>query len=268
MKAWEDLQFHDDYMFKLVMRDKTICKGTIERILRFPVGDIHYVTYEQTFDLGFDSKSVRMDVYVANSSEVVDLEMQMWNPGMKHLVKRSRYYQAVLDADCLCRADSYTDLRRSYVIFICPFDIFGEGRHIYTFKNFCVENKDLSLDDERTIVFFNTVGTANDIPADLRALKDYINGKPSDDAFVTAIDNKIKLTKAIAKERMSYVKYSIKMQDARDQGRKEGREEGREEGLLAALKNLIANGNISAANAMTLLGIPLDRQMYYAALLK
>ena len=129
MKAWEDLQFHDDYMFKLVMRDKTICKGTIERILRFPVGDIHYVNYEQTFELGFDSKSVRMDVYVANSNEVVDLEMQMWNPGAKHLVKRSRYYQAVLDADCLCRADSYTDLRRSYVIFICPFDIFGEGRH-------------------------------------------------------------------------------------------------------------------------------------------
>lgn len=37
---------------------------------------------------------------------------------------------------------------RSYIIFICPFDAFGKGRHIYTFENICKEDNSVSMGDE------------------------------------------------------------------------------------------------------------------------
>ena len=49
-----------------------------------------------------------------------------------------------------CTADYgqyYNELNRSYVIFICPFDAFGKGRHIYTFENICKEDGSISMGD-------------------------------------------------------------------------------------------------------------------------
>ena len=45
-----------------------------------------------------------------------------------------------------------------YLIFICPFDPFGKGRHIYTFRNLCVEDKKLELSDGAIKIFLNAKG--------------------------------------------------------------------------------------------------------------
>ena len=267
VKSWEELNFSDDYMFKLVMRDKKLCQGTIERILQFPVKNIHYVATEKSLNLAKDTKSVRVDVYAANDNSIFDLEMQMWNPGTPLMVKRSRYYQSIIDVDTLFKTESYKSLRQSYIIFICPFDLYGEGRHIYTFKNFCVENKQLELGDERTIVFFNTNGTQNDIPSDLSALADYVNGKFVKDSFITELDAAVKFTKTLEKERMNYMRYSIEIEDAHDQGIQQGIQQGKTDGILSSLKNLMKNANMLPNDAMNILGIPAEQQPHYAAML-
>lgn len=51
---------------------------------------------------------------------------------------------------------------KSYVIFICTFDPFGEGRHIYTFCNTCQENTSLTLNDDAVKIVLNTKGTIDD----------------------------------------------------------------------------------------------------------
>ena len=55
--------------------------------------------------------------------------------GHKHnLVKRMRYYHSAIDVDSLLRGNPYDQLKKSYVIFICNFDLCGvwkqNGREI------------------------------------------------------------------------------------------------------------------------------------------
>ena len=48
IKPWKDLTIQDDYMFKLVMRSKHICKTIIEKILKIKLTDIRYIDEEKT----------------------------------------------------------------------------------------------------------------------------------------------------------------------------------------------------------------------------
>lgn len=47
-KAWEDLTIQDDYMFKLIMRTKRICKAMLEKILQIKIHDLTYIEDEKT----------------------------------------------------------------------------------------------------------------------------------------------------------------------------------------------------------------------------
>lgn len=48
-----------------------------------------------------------------------------------NLPKRMRYYQGMIDLNILEKGENYKNLKKSFVIFICTFDLFGLGR-MYT----------------------------------------------------------------------------------------------------------------------------------------
>ena len=77
----------------------------------------------------------------------------------KELPKKSRYYQSMLDLQLIDKGQFYDELKRSYVIFICPFDSYGKGRHIYAYENICKEDKSISMGDEAVKIFLNAKGT-------------------------------------------------------------------------------------------------------------
>ena len=80
-----------------------------------------------------DSKGIRLDVYVEDSNiRSFDLEMQIADPD--NIVKRMRYYRSLIYGDKIKRGQHYRELGEIYIIFICPFDKFKKGRHIYTFS--------------------------------------------------------------------------------------------------------------------------------------
>ena len=237
IKPWEELTIRDDYMFKLVMRKKRICKTMIEKLLRIHVGDIRYIDEEKTVKPKYESKGVRLDVYVAGSGEVFEIEMQVRQPEAGELPKRTRYYQATIDTEHLVAGQKYKSLPTVYIIFICPFDPFGLSRHIYTFRNLCVEDKGLELGDKTTKVIVNSTGTADDVTPDVKAFLDYVNGIMSDDAFVREIDEEILRVKQIEQERVGYMTYEMKLEEEREFGREEGREEGKIEMVQEMLRN-------------------------------
>ena len=76
-----------------------------------------------------------------NSDTVYNIEMQ--NGHHKNLPKRTRYYQGMIDLNLLDKGMDYTQLKQSFVIFVCTFDPFHIGRHVYTFENRCVEDPNL-----------------------------------------------------------------------------------------------------------------------------
>ena len=231
IKPWQDLTICDDYMFKLIMRRKRICKRMLEKILQVPIRDITYPEEEKNMKMQYDSKGIRLDVFVADDENTVyDIEMQVRKPDDDGLYRRTRYYQSMIDADLLERGADYDELNSSYVIFICPFEPFDKGRHIYTFKNLCLEDKELELGDGATKIFLNSVGTADDVTPDVKCFLDYVNGVLSNDDFVQEIDQEIRAVKKLENERVRYMTYAMKMQEERKEGVKEGIKQGREQG--------------------------------------
>lgn len=109
--------------------------------------------------------------------------------------------------DSISKGEPYTSLRRSYIIFICTFDPFTEGRHIYTFQNTCLESPGLLLGDEATKLFLNTKGTIDDIDEEMKEFLTYIEN--TTDIF--AQQAKSSLVKKIH-QRVIYVKQSKEME--------------------------------------------------------
>ena len=239
IKPWEDLTIQDDYMFKLVMRRKHICKTMIEKILSIKLADIRYIDEEKTVKPKYESKGVRLDVYVEGSGEIFEIEMQVRQPDSGELAKRVRYYQAMIDSERLTAGQKYRELPTTYIIFICPFDPFDMSRHIYTFRNLCMEDTKLKLDDKTTKVFVNSMGTADDVAPDVKAFLDYVNGVINDDAFVREIDDEIVRVKQIEQERVGYMTYAMKIEEERELAEEKGRKEGREEGKIEIVQEML-----------------------------
>lgn len=161
-KKFEDLTISDDFMFGIVMRDPKYCKPFLETILNIKISRIEYPEDQKTINLSLDAKSIRLDVYVEDDFDTVyNIEMQ--NGHHKNLPKRTRYYQGMIDLNLLDKGMDYTQLKQSFVIFVCTFDPFHIGRHVYTVENRCVEDTNLLLNDATQKIILNTKGIFDDV---------------------------------------------------------------------------------------------------------
>ena len=268
IKPYEELTIQDNFIFQKVMRNKRICKQTIERLLDIDIKDISYPEEEKSIDIRLDSKSIRMDVYVNDDKGTVfNIEMQT-SKDMEELVKRTRYYQALIDIDLLEKGQSYSALNDTYIIFICTFGVFTGNRHKYSFKNLCIEEQGLSLDDGTTKLFLSTKGTADDISKPLKYFLDYIDGKEPADELMQEIDNEVDTIKCCDEWRRDYMTLAFEMDRKFAEGKAEGLAEGKAEGLAEGLAegkaegkaeaviNLMETMNITAEQAMKALKIP------------
>lgn len=219
-KTWEELQIKDDFLFAKVMRDKTICKRLLEKLLQTRIKDIVYLEEQKTIDIGWNAKSIRLDVYVEDGSRVFNLEMQ--TTSQKELSKRSRYYQGMIDLNTIEKGESYKKLKESYVIFICTFDPFGEDKAQYTFENLCLEDNALKLQDGARKVFFNTASYDKAGDKDIQDFLKFVNGESTDNPFVQEIENKIDEVKLNKEWRQEYMTLLMREQEIREEAEKVG----------------------------------------------
>ena len=162
---WNSITILNDRMFGYVMHNEERCKQLLEEILECKIERVVFLNREHLIDPGIGSKVIRMDVYVADDKGTVyDVEMQ--KSSQRALLKRARYYQAVNDVDQLQEGMRYQELRRSYVIFICPFDPFGKGLRRYTFRMLCQETE-IDETDDTTKIFLNARGTKGEVSDEL-----------------------------------------------------------------------------------------------------
>ena len=233
IKAWEELEIKDDFMFAKVMRDKKLCKKLLERLLQTKIRDIVYLEEQKSINIEKDAKSIRLDVYIEEGNRVFDLEMQTTDK--RNLPKRSRYYQGMIDLNTIEKGENYKKLKESYVIFICTFDPFHQEKAQYTFENFCIEDKELKLNDGAKKIFFNAKDYINAEDEEIREFLKYVNGEKSDSAFVKEIEDRVAQIKASEEWRLEYMTLLMREQEiweeAEEKGREMGREEGREEGI-------------------------------------
>ena len=109
------------------MQDSELCKELLQRILPdLEIDHIEYPELQKAIKPDVDAKSIRLDVYIRDDKGTIyDIEMQVTDT--KELPKRSRYYQSVIDLQLIDKGQHYKLLKPSYIIFICPFDVFCQG---------------------------------------------------------------------------------------------------------------------------------------------
>ena len=125
-------------------------------------------------------------------------------------------------------------LKPSYIIFICSFDVFKKGRHIYTFENICKEDKSLNLGDDTTKIFLNADSNMDDVSKELRAFLDYVAGKKSDDTFIIKLEEAVKKARLTKEWRHEFM--TLYMRERLD--REKGREEGKIYGAISVYRDL------------------------------
>lgn len=203
-KKFEELSIKDNFIFGAVMRNPVKCKALLECILGIEIKEIKYPESEKTIDKTFTSKSIRLDVYVEDEYDTVyNIEMQTTDK--KNLPKRTRYYQGMIDLNIIDKGDDYNNLKKSFVIFICDYDEFNLGRHIYTFEKTCIEDPTLKLGDDTTVIILNTKGTKEDVKSEVKELLDYIGGAEPHSHLTKSLDDEVNKVKSSDDWRRDYM---------------------------------------------------------------
>ena len=230
-KAWEDLTITDDFMFSQVMKDEEICKEVVEIILGIKVGKIEFLTSQHEIEINPDAKTITMDVYLRDEKKVINVELQ--NGHRLELPKRSRFYQAAADIDNTQPGGTYSQMKDNYVIFICTFDPFLQGKAFYRFENICMDcNPPLPLKDGTCKLFLNTM--ADDLTLldpELKLFYDYIRKGKTDGSLAKTIDNKIAGIKENIEVRGKYMTYTTRIAEAKSEAFEDGFSAGEERGI-------------------------------------
>lgn len=175
-KTFQELNLEDDFLFGKVMSDEEICRGVLEKILNTPIKKVEFPVTQIELAGG----NIRLDVCI-NDEQGTIYSIEMQCGGERELPRKSRSFQCNIDSSLISHGESCTKLKKSYIIFICTFDPFSDGRHIYTFENRCLEVPSLVLGDETTEVFLSTKGEKDDVDDEMKEFLAYIEN--STDAY-------------------------------------------------------------------------------------
>lgn len=214
------------------------------------IGRVEYPELQKEIKPDADARSIRLDVYTKDDKDrVFDIEMQM--TVTKELPKRSRYYHSMLDLQLIDKGQTYAKLKPSFVIFICLADMFGAGRHKYTFETVCREDRTIWLGEERTTIFLNADSQMEDVSKELTAFLNYAAGCVSEDPFVKKLDEAVKEAKRNREWRREYM--TLLMRD------QENIEKGRKEGQVKELYHLVLDGLLPLETAVKRSGLSQEK---------
>jgi predicted transposase/invertase (TIGR01784 family) len=234
-KKFDDLTFADHYMFEKVLHEnQDVCQELLERLLKIKIDHIEYPEIEKTISPYYETKGVRLDVYVKDSDNVFDIELQNIND--EDLSLRTRFYQSMLDTDNLLKGQHYSELPKSFVIFICRYDPIGKNLPIYTFENRCLENLEISLNDKSIKKIFNATAYNQEKDLEISAFLEYIYNQEAVDDFTTKLTSIVERIKEQEINRKEYNSMNLHDQDNFRRGKKEGYAAGLSEGISQGIE--------------------------------
>ena len=150
--------------------------------------------------------------------------------GVALLPKRTRYYQSVIDMDMLKKGQDFDELDPLVLIFICTFDLYKEGRYVYTFKSRCLENLELELANDVTVKLINAKGKRGEVNTLLKNFLQYVVTNEPVDEFTEDVARQIVAVKNDPIARRDYMVLATRIKDAKREGFVEGEAKGRAEG--------------------------------------
>lgn len=219
-------------VFDMVMRDESLCRRFIERVLGVEIGRIVYHAVEHALEPTLDARGVRLDAFLKGTDAVYNIEMQSaFEPA---LGRRMRYYQAAMDAELLKKGDPYWRLPESHVIFLCAYDPFKHGLPVYTFEHACREDASVQASYGAHWHVLNASAWAREPDEGLRNLLEYVaTGDVVGDEFVAELDAMVDDVNGDPERRAEmggFMTLEYSMAVRADAAREEGLAEGLAEG--------------------------------------
>ncbi|MBQ7578683.1 MAG: Rpn family recombination-promoting nuclease/putative transposase [Synergistaceae bacterium] len=268
-ERWENLTLANDFMFCKVFEDLDLCLELVQTILpELNIARIAFNEPQKPVKETFDTRGVRFDIYLRDdSNRIIDVEIQTVN--RDNIPRRTRAYHSMIDLDAMERKSVkiYDDIPDSIVIFICCFDLFNKGRHIYPFRNLCESDSTLQLGDGARTIILNTRGELDDVSPKLKAFLNLINGKSSNDSFVVRLEERLQYARQNKNWRQNYMltkfeknfERNLNIKEGREIGLQEGREIGIQEGMKEGRRDMLEQ----AINFMRTLGATPEQIEYF-----
>ena len=253
---WDAITIKNNFLFQETLRNKSLCKQLLERVLHIQVKTIRYMETEKTMKAHLSSKNTRLDVYVEDKDgNVADIEMQTTDTKsvihyderdektiIRELPLRTRYYQNIIGTNMLRKGMHYRELRKAYVIFICTFDPFRAGLPVYHFTYRCKENGNLQMGDLTENIFLNVKAADKTDDEELAAFLRYVNGQKPDSSFTKKLDEEATRIKNNDDWRLKAMTLDMEIQDMKKRIAKREREKGKQEGKIEIAKAMLADG--------------------------
>ena len=176
------LPFSNYFIFaKVLQNNEHLCRRLLEIILDLPIAEITYIDREKDMKNAVDSRGIRLDVWVRTADGAVyDCEMQSYSE--KNIPLRSRYYHSMIDLDMIEKGLTVSELKKSFVIFVCKDDYLEGGLGKYTFRKFCEQKKELLFNDNECTIVVNPNGDNSGMSDELKRFLEYISsGIPTDE---------------------------------------------------------------------------------------
>ena len=267
---WDAITIKNNFLFQETLRNKSLCKQLLERVLHIQVKTIRYMETEKTMKAQLSSKNTRLDVYVEDKDgNVADIEMQTTDTKsvinyderdektiIRELPLRTRYYQNIIGTNMLRKGMHYRELRKAYVIFICTFDPFGAGLPVYHFTYRCKENGNLQMGDLTENIFLNVKAADKTDDEELAAFLRYVNGQKPDSSFTKKLDEEATRIKNNDDWRLKAMTLDMEIKDMKKCIAKREREKGKQESKIEIAKKLLDDGmDVSKVAKLTNLSV-------------
>ena len=241
-----ELDLLDDFLFNALLAypeyGRRFCRKFLKILFGRDFKNLNIVTQKSYGGLDTGYHGARLDVYIeegdevevdsTNVSAIYDIEPDKNNKrkDIDAIPQRTRFYHAIIDRRCLKSGQSYDRLKKVFVIFICPYDPFGDDRMIYTIRNQCVENPELPYDDGARSIFLYTKGKKGRDNKSLSQLLDYMENTTRENAVTEELEDIQDMVDAVkedAEVTVTYMKGFERDQMFLEEGKRQGEELGR-----------------------------------------
>ena len=237
-----ELDLLDDFLFNALLAypeyGRKFCRKFLKILFGREFKNLNIVTQKSYGGRDTGLHGARLDVYIeegdqveidsSNVSTIYDIEPDKNNKrkDIDFIAQRTRFYHAIIDSRSLKSGQSYDKLKRVFVIFICPYDPFGDDRMIYTIRNHCVENPELPYEDGARTIFLYTKGRKGRDNESLSQLLDYMENTTRENAVseeLEAIQEMVDVVKEDAEVTVAYMKGFERDQMFLEEGKELGR---------------------------------------------
>ena len=229
-EEWSSAGIGNAFLFGKVM---TSNPDLLLELLQYSLPEYHIQEIEKPqrevdIKLSVDSHGVRLDILaIDDKGRFIDVEMQMRDE--KNIPRRSRYYEGPIDQTILERGENYSKLGELVILFITPFDPFGEaGFYRYTFRNTCQEDNSLLLKDGVTKVVISAAGHQGDISPELKGFLHMVAGKEepglyAEGSFAERVQKQVYYARHNARWRKEYMNWEMTLRNEREKGAEQER---------------------------------------------